>query len=280
MSDDFLQGMALASAERLSEARATADLITLERRAAEHKAPPPLRLSATGFDLIAELKKRSPAAGQLATTAVSPAAQAGKYVAAGAAAISVLTEPQRFSGSLEDLQQVVAGTESIPVMRKDFLVDPYQIVEARAAGAGGVLLIAAILEPSLLRDMLQTAFELGMFVLVEAFDEADLLRCVPVMADRLPAINNDGSCRMLLGVNCRNLRTLAVEFTRFMALAGQLPDTIPWVAESGVDTPYKAGQVASAGYRLALVGTALMRSDGPQHAAQALLQAGRDARAC
>jgi indole-3-glycerol phosphate synthase len=126
--------------------------------------------------------------------------------------------------------------------------------------------------------MLQVAFELGMFVLVEAFDETDLLRCIPVMADLLPAINNDGSCRMLLGVNCRNLRTLEVEFARFMGLTEQLPATIPWVAESGVDTPDKAGRVASAGYRLALVGTALMRSDEPEHAAQALLYAGRDAR--
>ena len=276
--DDFLQSMAAASTERLHLARAAVDLHELECRAVAQQAPLPLHLSSAGFDLIAEVKKSSPSAGQLAATTLSPAAQAGKYAAAGAAAISVLTEPSRFAGSLTDLEQVVARITDIPVMRKDFLVDSYQVVEARAAGAGGVLLIAAILEPLMLREMLQTAFDLGMFVLVEAFDEPDLLRCIPVMVEQMPAINNDGTCRMLLGINCRNLRTLDVEFKRFDRLAEQLPDTIPWVAESGVDSRDKATLVSSAGYRLALVGTALMRSDDPTGVAQALIQAGREAR--
>ena len=275
---DFLQGMAAASAERLDAARTTIDLATLERQAAAQPAPPPLQLSAAGFDLIAEVKKSSPSAGRLAAATLSPAAQAGKYAAAGAAAISVLTEPSRFSGSLTDLEQVVAQVTDIPVMRKDFLIDPYQVVEARAAGAGGVLLIAAILEPSVLREMLQTTFDLGMFALVEAFDEPDLLRCIPVMVEQMPAINDEGTCRMLLGINCRNLRTLAVEFVRFKWLAEQLPAPIPWVAESGVGTPDKATLVASVGYRLALVGTALMRSAEPTSVAQALIKAGRAAR--
>jgi indole-3-glycerol phosphate synthase len=163
-------------------------------------------------------------------------------------------------------------------MRKDFLVDPYQVVEARVAGAGGVLLIAAMLEPPVLRDMLQTAFDLGMFALVEAFDEPDLMRCIPVMADQMPAICDDGTCRMLIGINCRNLRTLDVDFLRFKWLAEQLPELIPWVAESGIDTLDKTTLVVSAGYRLALVGTALMRSDEPRLAAQAFLKAGRNAR--
>ena len=280
---DFLQGMAASSQARLQARRALTDRAALERLAAAQKTPPPLRLSAEGFDLIAEVKKSSPSAGRLAADGLSPAAQAAQYKAAGAAAISVLTEPSRFDGSLEDLAQVVAQVDAIPVMRKDFLVDPYQVVEARAAGAGGVLLIAAILAPAVLRDMLQTTFELGMFALVEAFDEKDLARCVPVMSDEEPemAIGADGTCRMLLGINCRNLRTLDVEFTRFMDLAGQLPaslpKTLPMVAESGVDSPDKVGQVANAGYRLALVGTALMRSDDPEHAARALLAAGRAA---
>ena len=275
---DFLAGMAAASAERLHAARATLNLDALERRAAARNAPPPLLLSAAGFDLIAEVKKSSPSAGRLAAAAMSPAAQARKYVAGGAAAISVLTEPSRFAGSLADLEQVVAEVTNIPAMRKDFLVDPYQVIEARAAGAGGVLLIAAILEPPVLRDMLQMTFDLGMFALVEAFDEPDLMRCIPVMVDRMPAINADGACRMLLGINCRNLRTLEVEFLRFKWLAEQLPEPIPWVAESGIDSLDRATLVASAGYRLALVGTALMRSDQPANAARAFLKAGRDAR--
>jgi indole-3-glycerol phosphate synthase len=274
---DFLQDMAAASAERLNAARATIDSAALERRAAAQKAPPPLRLSAAGFDLIAEVKKSSPSAGQLADAALSVAAQAGKYAAGGAAAISVLTEPSRFAGSLTDLEQVAAEVEAIPVMRKDFLVDPYQVIEARAAGAGGVLLIAAILEPPVLRDMLKMTFDLGMFALVEAFDEPDLMRCIPVMVDQMPAINADGTCRMLLGINCRNLRTLEVEFQRFRWLAEQLPEPIPWVAESGVDSLDKATLVAGAGYRLVLVGTALMRSADPTRAVRALLETGRDA---
>jgi len=282
---DFLQGMAASSQARLQARRALTNRAALERLAAAQKTPPPLRLSAEGFDLIAEVKKSSPSAGRLAGDGLSPDVQAAQYAAAGAAAISVLTEPSRFDGSLEDLEQVVAlidaRVNSIPVMRKDFLVDPYQVVEARAAGAGGVLLIASILEPSVLRDMLQTTFELGMFALVEAFDEADLARCVPVMRDEEPAIQADGTCRLLLGINCRNLRTLDVEFTRFFDLAGQLPEslpkTLPIVAESGVDSPDKAGQVANAGYSLALVGTALMKSNDPEQAGRALLAAGRAA---
>ena len=277
-SDDFLHGMAVSSAARLATARAAINLAELERRAAVQPAPPSLRLSDKRFDLIAEVKKSSPSAGRLADAALSPTVQADQYVAAGVAAISVLTEPSRFAGSLADLEQVAAKIDALPVMRKDFLVDPYQVVEARAAGAGGVLLIAAILEPPVLRDMLQVTFDLGMFALVEAFDEPDLARCIPVMADLMPAIAADGTCRMLLGINCRNLRTLDVEFERFGRLAEQLPDSIPWVAESGVDSPDKAALVASTGYRLALVGTALMRSAGPTGAAQALIQAGRAGR--
>jgi len=277
-SGNFLQGMATSSTERLNAMRAKTTLATLERHAAAQKAPPPLRLSAEGFDLIAEVKKNSPSAGQLADAALSPAEQAGKYSDAGAAAISVLTEPSRFAGSLADLEQVATEIDALPVMRKDFLVDPYQVVEARAAGAGGVLLIAAILEPPILRDMLQLAFELGMFALVEAFDESDLMRCIPVMAEQMPAIDGDGTCRMLLGINCRNLSNLEVEFLRFRQLAEQLPEPIPWVAESGIDSLDKARLVAGTGYRLALIGTALMRSDEPKLAAQAFIKAGRSAR--
>lgn len=274
---NFLLDMAAASEERLNTARAKNSLAVLEKRAAEKNAPPPLKLSSDGFDLIAEVKKGSPSAGKLADAGLSAAEQAGKYSAAGAAAISVLTEPSRFAGSLQDVERVVADVDAIPVMRKDFLVDPYQVVEARAAGAGGVLLIAAILEPPVLRDMLQATFDLGMFALVEAFGEADLARCTSVMADAMPAICDDGTCRMLLGINCRNLRTLEVDFVRFGQMADHLPGSIPWIAESGVDSSAKASDVARAGYRLALVGTALMRAADPTGTARELLVAGRAA---
>lgn len=276
--EDFLASMAASSAERLAAARGRTSPAELERAAANRTAAPPLRLSADGFDLIAEIKRSSPSAGALADATLSSVAQARQYVAGGAAAISVLTEPSRFAGSLADLADVADAVGDRPVMRKDFLVDPYQVVEARAAGAGGVLLIAAMLEPELLRDMLQTTFDLGMFALVEAFDEADLMACIPVMAGMMPAIDAAGVCRMLLGINCRNLRTLEVEFLRLRKLSEQLPDPIPGVAESGVDCPDKAALVAGVGYRLALVGTALMRAADPVQAVGAMLSAGRAAR--
>ena len=237
--------------------------------------PPALRLSADGFDLIAELKRRSPALGELAGAGLAPAKQAQAYMAGGAAALSVLTEPTEFQGELAHLQ-AVAEVAQVPAMRKDFLVSDYQVMEARAAGAGGVLLIAAMLDAATLSGMLQTADRLGLFALVEVFDSADLAHCLPVLAAAGPAVVDD-RVRLLLGVNCRNLRTLQVDFGRFAELAPQLPADLPWVAESGVDNPERAAEVAGLGYRLALVGTALMRADDPAAAAGALLAAGRGA---
>ena len=255
------------------------------RRLAEQQLPSPhLKLSDHGFDLIAEIKRRSPSVGSLTSIERSPAVQAQCYAGAGVAAISVLTEPDQFSGELAHLTQVVNEVGTIPVMRKDFLVSPYQVLEARAAGAAGVLLIAAILDRAELRDMLQTALDLGMFVLVEAFDVDDLDMCLPVIAESRPAMlrtedsidgGSETQCRLLLGINCRDLRTLQVDFPRFALLADRLPDSVPWIAESGVGTPDLAAEVASLGYRLALVGTALMKSDDPAAAARALLAAGR-----
>ena len=255
------------------------------RRLAEQQLPSPhLKLSDHGFDLIAEVKRRSPSVGSLTSIERSPAVQAQCYAGAGVAAISVLTEPDQFSGELAHLTQVVNEVGTIPVMRKDFLVSPYQVLEARAAGAAGVLLIAAILDRAELRDMLQTALDLGMFVLVEAFDVDDLDMCLPVIAESRPAMlrtedsidgRSETQCRLLLGINCRDLRTLQVDFPRFALLADRLPDSVPWIAESGVGTPDLAAEVASLGYRLALVGTALMKSDDPAAAARALLAAGR-----
>lgn len=271
---DFLAGMKRASEERLAIARAALSEAELLQRIAHVPAPPALRLSDAGFDLIAEVKRRSPSAGQLATAALEPAAQASAYAAGGAAALSVLTEPAQFDGDLAHLSAVAQAVPAVPAMRKDFLVSPYQVLEARAAGAGGVLLIAAMLDAATLSDMLQKTFDLGMFALVEAFDSQDLAHAVPVMQGLGPATGPAG-VRMLIGVNCRDLRTLAVDFDRFVELAPQLPDDLPRVAESGVDSAEQAATVAGLGYGLALVGTALMRAESPTHAAAALLAAGR-----
>jgi indole-3-glycerol phosphate synthase len=271
---DFLAGMQSASQARLAAARAAVSEAELLQRIADMPAAPGLQLSADGFDLIAEVKRRSPSAGQLATAALEPAAQAGAYAEGGAAALSVLTEPTQFAGDLAHLRAVARAVPTVPAMRKDFLVSPYQVLEARAAGAGGVLLIAAMLDAATLTDMLKITLDLDMFALVEAFDGQDLAHAVPIMQGLGPATGAAG-VRLLIGVNCRDLRTLAVDFGRFAELAPQLPDDLPRVAESGVDGAEQAAKLAELGYGLALVGTALMRAESPANAAAALLAAGR-----
>lgn len=144
----------------------------------------------------------------------------------GAAALSVLTEPTEFSGDLADLKEVAATTTPIPALRKDFLVVPYQLLEARAAGAGGVLLIGALLSDRALAEMLKATHQLGMFALVEVFDWPDLRRAMPFLQAAGPAVD-EGRCRTLLGVNCRDLRTLQVDFGRFAALAPPPASGIP-----------------------------------------------------
>jgi indole-3-glycerol phosphate synthase len=276
MSENFLDRMAASSAQRLAASIALRDESSLRQLAESRPPAPPLILSEAGFDLIAEVKLRSPSMGELASGMMSPTDQARQYADAGAAAISVLTEPDQFSGDIAHLEQVAAQTPRVPTMRKDFLVSPYQVLEARAAGAGGVLLIAAMLSGAELREMLGMTLELGMFALIEAFDVADLQLCLPVMEEFTGQYADDGQCRLLIGVNCRDLKTLEVDFPRFETLANHLPETLPWVAESGVQTSGQAGEVAKLGYRLALVGTALMRADDPCAAAADLIAAGRE----
>jgi indole-3-glycerol phosphate synthase len=274
---DFLASMAARSQARVLHAQERRPETAVRASAQARERAPGLRLSPAGFDLIAEVKRRSPAVGELAAEGLDPVTQATAYAAAGAAALSVLTEPEAFHGELGDLEAVSGAIAAIPAMRKDFLVDPYQVWEARAAGAGGVLLVAACLERDVLADMLAVATGLGMFALVEVFDMDDLEHCLPVMAAAGPAVD-DGAVRLLLGVNCRNLRNLDVEFGRFAALAPHLPAGYPWVAESGIGEPAAAAEVAALGYDLALVGTALMRAGDPEEAAAALIAAGREAR--
>ena len=153
-------------------------------------------------------------------------------------------------------------------------MSPYQLLEARAAGAGGVLLIAAMLGDHELREMLRAARQLGLFALVEVFDLPDLRRASAHIAAAGPAVE-DGRCHTLLGVNCRDLRTLQVDFGRFAALAPHLPHGVPCVAESGVGSAGQAARVAGLGYDVALVGSALMRAPDPARLARELLAAGR-----
>ena len=251
---DFLADMARSSAVRAAEAARRVPIADLRRRARQAPAAPRLRFSPLGFDIVAEIKLRSPAAGALQDPAHDRLGRIEAYARGGAAAVSVLTEPSRFDGSLEHLREAatVLAPLGVPVMRKDFLVDPYQVLEARAAGAGGVLLILRMLPPQRLAEMLETAAEQGLFVLLEAFDERDLDVAGELLA---AAARREG---VLVGINCRDLTTLAVVPERFAELAARLPSDVPAVAESGVATPADAHHVRALGYRLALVGTALM----------------------
>ena len=253
---DFLTSMAESSARRAALARD--DFSSGELARPVH----PIRFD--GFGIIAEIKKRSPAEGDLSATAGSLAARANTYIDGGACAISVLTEPDRFDGALSHLEEVVAAVadRGVPVMRKDFLVDTRQIVEARAAGASGILLIAAMLDDTQMRRMLDCAFELGMFVLLESFDETDLERTGALLA--VDAYRRAAAAhRLLVGINSRNLRSLEVDPERLEKLAPLLPSGAVAVAESGLHDADNTRRAAAWGYRMALVGTALMRADDP-----------------
>lgn len=264
---DLLSRMAKSSAKRAAEARARESTEALRRRAFESPPPPELRLAPRGFDLFAEIKRRAPSAGRLADAQASVARRAATYAAAGPAVISVLTEPDEFGGSLGDLREAACAT-SIPVMRKDFLTDPYQILEARAAGAAGVLLILRMLDESRLGELLDAAAEARLFVLLEASDEADLSRAEGAVAR--------AGLQLLCGVNARDLVSLAVDRERFGMLRPRLPADLPAVAESGLASIDDVRHVAALGYRAALVGSALMREKEPGQLLQQMIRAGRE----
>src|SRR3569833_3127605 len=176
MSGDFLEQMAASSRQRADAAKRNCSDADLLARALASPAPPRLRRNPAGFDLIAELKLRSPAVGQLKSADEDVPARVTAYARAGAAAVSVLTEPSRFDGSLSHLELAtrVLTPLHVPAMRKDFIVDPYQVIEARVAGAGGVLVILRMLPREQLAALIDQASKLGLFVLLEAFDEGDI----------------------------------------------------------------------------------------------------------
>lgn len=272
MSEDFLATMAASS--RARSAAAQAQLPERELRARIADAPPAPALALGAFDLIAEVKLRSPAAGLLKPKSEGDVgARVSTYANAGAAAVSILTEPSRFDGSLDDL---AAGARAlaplrVPAMRKDFLVDGYQVLEGRAAGAGGVLAILRMLPRDELEQLIDTALALRMFVLLEAFDAPDI-----ELAHALVDSRRAHRDLLLVGVNSRDLATLEVVPGRLDALASSLPD-VRRVAESGVATAADAARMAACGYDLALVGSALMSAPDPAALARAMLSQGRAA---
>ncbi len=205
--------------------------------------------------VIAEVKRRSPSKGDLADIP-DPAPLAVCYAEGGAAAISVLTEGRRFGGSLDDLRAVRAAVDT-PLLRKDFIVDGYQLVEARAAGADLALLIVAALGDDELRRLHDQARDLGLTVLVEVHDEAETERAVSLGAE-------------LIGVNARNLKTLAVDPATFGRLAPLVPGDRVLVAESGIAGPDDVVRYAAEGARAVLVGEALVRAGDPAGAVRAM----------
>ena len=255
----FLESMEQSSRARLQAARARRSQEAVIEAALATPSPRSLGDFGGVFDLIAEIKPRSPAEGELASADLLERATA--YQEGGAAMLSVLTEPDAFGGSLQLLEAVAAGAD-VPVLCKDFLVDPYQVFEARAAGADGVLIIARILTDEAMAALLAAVGQTGMFALIEAFDASDLLRVTSLA---------EGSSPTLVGVNCRDLQTLQTDPEVHGELAAGLPSTVPSVAESGMLGPADIRRVAGLGYRGALVGSALMRSANPAELVASML---------
>jgi indole-3-glycerol phosphate synthase len=197
--------------------------------------------------VIAEVKRASPSAGPIAE--IDAAVQAKTYAAAGAAAISVLTEPHHFEGTLADLHAVHLAVEP-PILRKDFLIHPSQVIESRAEGADAVLLIAAALSDAELVAMLAAADDLGLGALIEAHGEEDLERALATGAKAI-------------GVNARDLETLDVDLDRALRLLARVPEDRITVLESGVRTREDVERALDAGAHAILVGETLMRSDDP-----------------
>ena len=268
----FLDDMASSSTRRVDSAKQQLPQAALERRAQETPAAPRLSLSPAGFDIIAELKLRSPAYGALGSQSDDWLGRVESYARGGAAAVSVLTEPSRFDGSLDHLRQAAQRLAplGIPAMRKDFLVDPYQVLEARAAGAGGVLVILRMLSRSRVLELLDCAAAHGLFVLLEAFDGEDLDLASEILRKRREVRET-----VLLGINCRDLQTLQVVPERFETLAPFLNPEFANVAESGVTTPDDARKMAGLGFRLALIGSSLMSDANPVSLLSDMLAAAR-----
>ena len=213
-------------------------------------------LSKDSINVIAEVKRSSPSKGALAPI-TDPASLAEQYQEAGAAAVSVLTERRRFGGSLDDLD-VVRKRVEIPILRKDFMVDEYQFLEARAHGADIVLLIVAALSKSQLKDFYDLASELGMASLIEVHTASELESAMDINP-------------RMIGVNSRNLKTLDVDSAAFAQLLTQIPSDVIRVAESGISTRSDVEFAQNSGATAILVGEALVKSGDPISAMQELL---------
>jgi indole-3-glycerol phosphate synthase len=258
--NDFLASMALSSKLRVMESLKEVPEEALAISCLKYH-PVPLSQKKT-LKIIAEIKKRSPADGLLANENFDIKIQSTKYINANVAAISVLTEPDAFYGSLNDLAKVsvLAKKNNIPTLRKDFIIDVYQLYEARQYGASGVLLIVKILSDELLLLLITKALSLKLFLLIECFDEQDINRLKTILNNYESRLNHE---QILLGINCRNLTTLKVNKDHFQQMSTYLFGGYSWIAESGIADASDLKQIIKYGYGGALIGSALMKAVDP-----------------
>jgi indole-3-glycerol phosphate synthase len=255
-----LDQIVAATRRRIAEMKPAANLRLLERQAGNH-VPRGFRRgleskSQNGIAVIAELKRASPSRG-LIRSDFDSASLAKELEAAGAAALSILTDEEFFQGSLENLRRASASTK-LPCLRKDFIVDEFQLLEARANGADAVLLIVAALSPEELELLAGRAREYGLDVLCEVHDEEELRRA------------EDAGCT-LIGVNSRDLRTFDVDLETAFRLADSIPKTALRVAESGIHSGADIARLRAAGYHGFLIGESLMKAKSPGEALKGLL---------
>jgi indole-3-glycerol phosphate synthase len=261
---DLLQAIVAATRIRVANARAHEPEPALAERARRAKPRAQAFRDALGapgrVNIIAECKRRSPSRGVL-RAAYDPVAIAAGYASAGAAALSVLTEPMFFDGSLDHLVRVRAAVE-VPLLRKDFIVEPYQLLEALAAGADAVLLIVASLTDDELASLAREADALGLATLVEVHTDDELDRAL-------------GAGATIVGVNNRNLRTLAVDVGLSERLAAHIPASVLAVSESGLRSAADLAHMSALGYRAFLMGERFMTAPDPGAALAALLSEAR-----
>jgi indole-3-glycerol phosphate synthase len=255
-----LDEIVAATRRKVAETRLAADLGQLDRQAGKY-VPRGFRAQleladANGIAVIAELKRASPSRG-LIRADFDPENLARELESAGAAALSVLTDAEFFQGSLENLQRASASTK-LPCLRKDFIVDEFQLLEARANGADAVLLIVAALSRSELRALAHRASEYSLEVLCEVHDEGELQRAT------------DAGCT-LIGVNSRDLRTFTVDLETAIRLADLVPKNALSVAESGIHSGAEMARLRAAGFRAFLIGESLMKAKSPGETLRALL---------
>jgi indole-3-glycerol phosphate synthase len=255
-----LDEIVAATRRRVAEIKPATDLRQLDRQAGNH-VPRGFRrglesISANGIAVIAELKRASPSRG-LIRSDFDSASLAQELESAGAAALSVLTDAQFFQGSLDNLRRASASTK-LPCLRKDFTIDEFQLLEARANGADAVLLIVEALSPAELTLLARRASEYSLDVLCEVHDQEELQRAM------------DAGCT-LIGVNNRNLRTFQVDLETAMRLANSIPKNALRVAESGIRSGGDISRLRAAGYQAFLIGESLMKAKSPGDALKALL---------